>query len=437
MKIKIFAIICMLMGFSAQASEKISLDIERYKLDNGLTVLLYQDTTVPNVIVHQWFKVGSRNERPGRTGLAHFFEHMMFKGTKQISEKKLKNTIEGNGGSLNAFTSKDVTAYHAIMPKGFLEDLLQIESDRMRNLIISKPIVQTEREVVKEERRRTHENSIRGTLSDRMFTATYKVHPYSWPIIGYMSDLNATAVSDFQAFYDQYYVPNNATVLIAGDFDKSKAKSLVKKYYSHIKPVQLLPIKMKKEPEQKSPRSVTIKRNVQNVSFRVTFKTPSLKAKDTYALDLLSGILGDGKSSRLYNRLVYREQKASSIFAYNYSLMDAGIFIIGGDVKPGQPAETVYKKIYSEIYKVRNNKVSQLELEKVRNQVQYSLIRQLKTLSGKARMIASAQVEHGDYKIIFDYINRYNQVTVEDIQRVAQEYLTPTQRTVVQVVPKS
>jgi zinc protease len=388
------------------------------------------------VTVHQWFKVGSRDEKPGRRGMAHFFEHMMFKGTKKISEKQLKQTIEGNGGSFNAYTSKDVTVYHSMMPKEFLEQVLELESDRMRNLIISKPVVDTEREVVKEERRRSRENSVSGTISDAMFKTTFKVHPYSWSTIGYMKDLNSTSIADFQAFYDQYYVPNNATLIIAGDFDKSKAKSLVKKYYGGIKTVPLPQLTINSEPEQKSPRSVKIKRNVQNVTFRMTFRTPSVKEEDSYALDILSGILGDGASSRLSHRLVYKDQQLSSVYATNYTLKDAGIFIVAGDIKPGQPAESVYNKIYSELYKLRNQKVTEQELDKVRNQTQYMIINQLKTLSGKARMIGMAEVEYGDYRALFDFVNRYNKVTVEDIQRVANKYLTPARRSLIQVIPR-
>ena len=223
------------MTASASLVKKINFPVEKIKLKNGMTVLLHQDRSIPMISFHQWYRVGSRHEKPGRTGLAHFFEHLMFKGTKKISRDQLEVLIQANGGSNNAFTSRDYTGYYVDFPSGQLELAMQIESDRMRNLIFDMAAIQSEREVVKEERRMRVEDSVDGSIMEATYSTVFKAHPYRWPVIGYMADLNAATIEDLKEFYRAYYAPNNTVLVVAGDFELSKAKSLVNKYYGSIK----------------------------------------------------------------------------------------------------------------------------------------------------------------------------------------------------------
>lgn len=430
-----YLIVLFMFLSQAHASEKLTLDVEKYKLKNGLTVLLYVDKNVPLVSLQQWFRVGSRNEKPGRTGLAHFFEHMMFKGTEKFKEKQLNDAIEGNGGNLNAFTTNDYTGYHVTIPSEHLKLMLEIEADRMVNLTIDKKTVDTEREVVKEERRMRVENSVRGAMWEAMFKSTFKVNNYRWPVIGYMSDLNATSVEDFKKFYQTYYSPNNAVLVVAGDFDKDKAKRWINKYYANIKAAEVPPVSKIEEPKQRSSRNVKLKKPVQSTSIMYAFQAPKLGTKDALALDVLAEILGSGDSSRLYRQLVYKKQLATKTWAYNYSLLDSGIFLVSAEVRPKSSVKRVLSTINSQISRLQSKKVSEKELEKVLNRIQYEIVSQLKTLKGRARALASAEVEYGDYKEIFNLVEKYNKVTAADVQRVAKLYLKPNQRNLIQIVP--
>lgn len=231
-----------LISFSAQAelptqvsiADQIRFPVEKYQLSNGLTVLLHEDHSAPIISIHQWFRVGSANEHPGRTGIAHFFEHLMFKGTPKYPNRELDRQIQANGGTNNAFTTRDYTGYYENMPSGKLELILDIESDRMRNLGFDEKEIKNEREVVKEERRYRVENNVYGYLHENVFETVFRVHPYRWPVIGYMRDLNATSIDDLKEFYRVFYAPNNAVLVITGDFKSSQAKSLIEKYYAKI-----------------------------------------------------------------------------------------------------------------------------------------------------------------------------------------------------------
>ncbi|MCB0413908.1 MAG: insulinase family protein [Bdellovibrionales bacterium] len=416
--------------------QEIQFNVEKYKLDNGLTVLLQEDHSSPIVSFHQWFRVGSKDEKPGRTGLAHFFEHLMFKGTDKYPGSKLDYIIQANGGDNNAFTSNDYTGYYENMPSGKLELVLDIESDRMRNLLFKQEEINSEREVVKEERRMRTENSVYGELREVLFSTLFKVHPYKWPVVGYMKDLNAASMDDIKDFYRVHYAPNNAVIVIAGDFDPSKAKSWIQKYYGNIKPQPLPERKYSSEPEQKGQRNVTIHRNVQSTTLAVAFKASQAGDSDTYAFDLLSNILGEGTSSRLYKRLVYRDQLATSVSAYAYTPQNPGFFSVTVTSKPGASDGNITQAVFAELYKIRAYKVSEEELQKAKNQIMKSYVDGLKTISGKAYALASNEVLFGDYRNLFKDLDEYAQVTPERIQQVAKKYLTPEKRSVVRVIPK-
>ena len=416
--------------------EDIRFKVEKFQLDNGLTVILHEDHSAPIYSYHQWFRVGSRHEDPRRTGLAHFFEHLMFKGTDKYPGKKWERIIQANGGSNNAFTSRDYTGYYEDMPSGTLELIIDIESDRMRKLNMKQDEINSEREVVKEERRFRVENSIIGAMYEALFSTVFKVHNYRWPVIGSMTHLNATKREEFKAFYDQFYAPNNSVVVVVGAFDSSDAKKWIKKYYGDYKKSEIPAETSKKEPVQRGQRSVTLRRAVQSPTVMVGFQAPKAGHDDAYAFDLLSNILSNGNSSRLYNRLVYREQRATSISSWAYTAQEAGIFNITSELKPGQDVDRSLMSIYGEVYKLRNGLVSEAELEKAKNQVMTDTVNQLRTVSGKARALAAAEIIYGDYSAVFTDLDKYNKVTREQIQNVAKSYLKPEQRSVIRMLPK-
>ncbi|MCB0385557.1 MAG: insulinase family protein, partial [Bdellovibrionales bacterium] len=377
------------------------------------------------------------NERPGRTGMAHFFEHLMFKGTPKFPNRELDRQIQANGRTNNAFTTRDYTGYYENMPSGKLEIILDIESDRMRNLIFDETEIKNEREVVKEERRYRVENNVYGYLHENVFETVFRVHPYRWPVIGYMRDLNATSVEDLKEFYRVYYAPNNAVLVISGDFKSGQAKSLIEKYYAKI-PSQPIPeLKFDPEPEQKAQRNSQIVKDVQNPTFSIAYQAPPAGQDEAYAFDLLANILANGSSSRLHKRLVYKQQIANSVSAWAYTPLRAGIFQVICSVKPGADMEKAIGTVYTELWKFRNELVQPDELQKAKTQVMMDYVDSLKTVSGKARAIALNEVLFNDYSIMFKDLDRYNAVTAEQIKEVADKYLKPHQRSIIRVKPKA
>ncbi|MEK6553706.1 MAG: pitrilysin family protein, partial [Bdellovibrionota bacterium] len=420
-------------AFEAQMRE--NLQVEKFQLANGLTVLLHVDMGVPVVAYHQWFRVGSSDEKVGRTGLAHFFEHLMFKGTPSMSGREYELAIHSNGGSNNAFTTRDYTGYYTYLPSEKLELAIKIESDRMRNLLFDAKEINSEREVVKEERRMRYENDVFGALNELLYSTVYKTSEYRWPVIGYMADLNATSLDELKSFYNTYYAPNNSVVVVAGAFDKEKAKKLIEKYYGNLKSQPIPATKYTPEAEQKSTRRAKITKPVQNLTYSMTFLAPAAGHVDNYALDLLANVLGEGTSSRLYKSVIYQSQLASSIGAYNGSSKQSGIFSISASAKPKVSAGQIENKIKAEIDKVKKDLVSKREFEKVQNQVLMSYVSSLKTIGGKARSLALNEIYFNDYSAMFKDLAEYNKVTLADIKRVANKYLDYKKASVVLVEP--
>lgn len=418
-------------------AKQIQFPVTKFQLENGLIILVHEDYTTPLVSFHQWYRVGSRNEKVGMTGIAHFFEHLMFKGTKNFSSENFENLIQSNGGTNNAFTTYDYTGYYVDLPASKLDVIFKIESDRMVNLIFDPASIQSEREVVKEERRLRLDNSVYGYMNEAVFASVFKVHPYRWPIIGSMKDLNAITLEQFKDFYQTYYSPNNSVLVVSGAVSVKRVKELAENYYAKIPaqkiPQQLIPA----EPEQKGQRVVTLRKEVQNPYFTIAFKAVEAGHPDQYAFDLLSNILSEGASSRFYKRMVYQEQSVSSISSYAYTPKDPGLFAITASVKPDINMNQTIKTVYEEIYKLRRSKVSEGELQKAKNQVIKSYVDSLKTISGKARAIATNEILFGDYNVMFEDVNKYLAVTAEDIQRVANTYLLPERRSLIMVLPKS
>lgn len=408
---------------------EIRFTVEKYKLPNGLTVLLHEDHTVPIISYHTWFRVGSKHEEPGTTGIAHLFEHMMFKGAKRYTGAQFDTILQANGATNNAFTTNDYTGYYENLPSSKLELVIDIESDRMENLQITPENLKSEREVVKEERRYRVDNNPMGILREALYGTAFKVSPYRWPVIGYMSDLDNISLEKANEFYRTYYAPNNAVIVVAGAFKSNEAKALIQKYYGHMK-AQTIPEKPRPpEPAQVSQRMQVLTRDVQSTTFATSYHTPKAGSDEAYALDLLANIMGRGTSSRLYKRLVYQGQMATSVSAYNITLQDSGLFQVFVSVKPGTDWGTAQRAVYGEMWLPRNRLVSADELQMAKNQVMMSYIDGLKTIHGKAESLATNEILFGDYEQLFRDLDRYNRVTAEQIRAVAKKYLEPSNST--------
>jgi len=421
---------------SADLETAIQFPVEKYQLKNGLTVLLHPDKSIPAVSVQTWFRVGSKDEMVGRTGLAHFFEHMMFKGTKRYPVDTWGKFLNGKGADKNAFTSMDYTGYYINAPSESLELLLDIESDRMRNLLLNPTDVTKEREVVKEERRMRYDDSIEGGMREKMSEVMFSQLPYRWLPIGSIKDLNDASMEDLHKFYKTFYSPNNAVLVVAGAFDMGRIKKLIAKYYDPLPREEIQRPVITPEAEQKEMRVVSIDREAQAPVVGIGYRLPDMKHPDHYALDLLQIILGQGQSSRLYKDLVYKRQLATSSYAYSWGQTLAGQFVIGASLKPKQSPEQVYQLIENQVKEIRDKGVSEKELEKARNIFLKDYVDGLKKVSGRAGILASYETLFGDYSKIFSDLKNYQKVTTQDLQRVAKSYLQPEKRNIVIVQPR-
>lgn len=426
--IRSFLISILLSVFSLQSWSqdlKISFPVEKYTLANGLTVLLVEDHSVPMISYHTWYRVGSRDEQPGVTGAAHMLEHMMFKGAKKYSGKDFDRILHENGVVNNAFTTTDYTGFYENLPSDKLDLIMDIEVDRMQNLALRAEDLKSELQVVAEERRWRVDNNPHGLLREMMMGNLYQVHPYRWPTIGYMKDIEQYTVEKLRRFYETYYVPNNAVLSIAGDFNSKELKQKIEKYYGVLlsKPV---PARVyAQEPKNKKFIKQKIKWQVSQTSFALAFPGVAAGDADSYALDLLSVILGGDRSSRLHQKLVYQSQQCSSVSAFNMTSADPGAFMISAELKEKATVEKVKGEILKQLNILKKNKITVKELEKARNQTMMDYMNSLLTIDGKAQSLAINEIIFSDYQRLFSDLKKYDQVTVEQIKKVAQKYLRP------------
>lgn len=424
-------------GWTDSSDLKISLPVTKFVLKNGLTVLLLEDHTVPMISYHTWYRVGSRDEAPGVTGAAHMLEHMMFKGAKKYSGKDFDRTLHENGITNNAFTSNDYTGFYENIPSDKLELIMDIEVDRMSSLLISPDDLKSEKEVVAEERRWRVDNNPMGVLREQMMSTIFKRSNYRWPVIGHMKDIQDYDAEKLRYFYNSYYGPNNAVLVIVGDFKTSNVKSLVEKYYGKLEKREIPQKEYPTEPAQKVQQNAITRRDVQNSSFVVAFQGPKQGEADMYAMDLAANILGNGSSSRLYRRLVYQQQQATSAYSYNHTMRDAGIFAVGVNMKPGLETSSALESVYNEIYKMRSQKVTDKELEKAKTQVMKDYVDSLRTMDGKARALAVNEIVTGSYDSLFSDLEKYQAVTADDILKVMAKYTQQNQRSIITLAPKA
>ncbi len=415
-------------------SSQVWFSVDKYKLNNGITVLLHEDHSVPLISFNIWYKVGSKDEEEGYTGIAHLFEHMMFRGSKKYPGKSLHRTIQKNGGSYNAFTTHDYTGYYMQFPSEKLELFMDIEADRMKFLNLNEKKLLNEKQVVKEERRYRVDNNVNGMLFEKLFSTVFKTHPYRWPIIGWMHDIENITIEKCQDFYKSYYAPNNAVIALTGDFNIGRAQKLIDKYFGYIKPSQINRPSYSRESIQKNSRTVRIEKKVQNDTLAIAFQAPSAGDEDGYALDILANILGEGTSSILQKKLKIKNQWVDSLSVFNYTLEDSGLFTIYVSLKTGVGSNEKNKVrdiLYNEIWRSRNYLYTKKQVQRAKNQLILDYVNSLKTISGKARLLALNETVFGDYKRLFTDLNLYQRLTSEQIRSVAKKYLQPQQRSVI------
>ena len=403
---------------------------------NGMHVILHQDPTTPIVAVSVLYHVGSKNEVPGRTGFAHFFEHLLFEGSENIERGEYMQLIQNNGGALNANTTQDRTFYYEILPSNQLELGLWMESERMLHAKIDQAGVETQREVVKEEKRMRVDNQPYGTFISNMFDRTFQTHNYRWAVIGSMDDLNAAELEEFMAFYHKFYGPNNATLSIAGDIDMVQTKAWIDTYFGDIPAGPAIERPSKVEDHQAEQIVDTIYDNIQLPAVFTGYRIPGQTHPDTYALTLLTTALSDGPSSRLSKRMVDDDQTAIQVFAFPYALEDHGIFINlalpNGDIG----LDSLLTTMDEEIARMQDALITEKEYTKVLNKIEAQFISSNGSVAGIAESLANYHVYFGNAGLINDEIKRYQAVTREDILRVAKTYLNPDNRVVLHYLPK-
>ena len=413
------------------------LDYTMTTLPNGLKVVFLEDHSTPVVHLEVWYHVGSKNERPGRTGFAHFFEHMMFKGSKNVEAEGHPSYVSSVGGQSNAYTNEDATVFWETVPSQYLPLVLWLEADRMASLKIEERAFKNEREVVKEERRMRIENQPYGRLQEIIADQTFVSHPYKHPVIGSMKDLDAASVDDVREFFETYYVPKNATAVLVGDFDSTEALALVTQYLGRVptsdKPV---PRDIPKEPAQTREKRVTLHDEwplpAVIVAHHITFDGNP----DSYPLHIASKILSDGQSSRIYRKLVYEKGIALAAFGGGNIIEDPNLFFAVAIVQPGHTTEEATAALIAELDKLREQPVSVAELQQAKNQFARDYILGRESNQSKAEQLGHAVVIHNDIRTADDEFEIFQKLTVADVQRVARTYFTPENRTVITILPK-
>jgi zinc protease len=385
-----------------------------------------------------WYHVGSKNERPGRTGFAHFFEHMMFKGSKNVDPEGHPSYISSVGGQSNAYTTEDATVFWETVPAQYLPLVLWLEADRMASLKIDETAFRNEREVVKEERRMRIENQPYGRLQEIIADQAFTVHPYKHPVIGSMRDLDAASVSDVRDFWQTYYVPNNATAIVVGDFDKDEALQLVKQYLGRVpKADRPVPRDIPTEPPQTKEKRVTLVDDwplpAVVVAHHITFDGHP----DSYPLHIASKILSDGQSARIYRKLVYEKQIALAAFGGGNMIEDPNLFFAVAIVQPGHTTEEAATALIQELDRLRDEPVSPAELQQAKNQFARDYILSRETDQQKAEQLGHAAVIHNDLRTADGEFDIFQNTTAADVQRVARTYFTPENRLVLTILPKA
>ncbi|WP_242921721.1 M16 family metallopeptidase [Pontibacter liquoris] len=426
-------------SFTALAQTKSSkIEFTEYDLPNGLHVILSQDNTTPNVAVSVLYHVGSKNEEKGRTGFAHFFEHLMFEGSENIARGQYMAMVENAGGALNANTSFDRTYYYELLPSNQVALGLWMEAERMKHAKVDETGVETQRKVVQEEKRQRIDNQPYGTIGENVFALAFDKHPYHNMPIGTFEDLNNAKIAEFRDFYHTFYVPNNATLSIAGDINIDSTKQMIEKYFAGIpKGTKAIPRPTVVEPKQTQERRKTVYDNIQLPAVIQAYHIPAQGTEDYYALSMLTTLLSGGESARLPKALVDKQQKAVAASSIPFPTEDPGLFLTFAIANMGVNVDTLEQAMDKEINRVKTEPISDREFQKLRNQIESNFVQQNSTVAGRAESLADYHVYYGDANLINTELQRYMKVTKDDIKRVANQYLTKDNRVVLHYLPKS
>lgn len=435
MKKRFFSLALLLMvGFYTNAQQ---VEFEEYDLDNGMHVILHQDNSAPVVTVSVMYHVGAKDEDPERTGFAHFFEHLLFEGTANIPRGEWFNIVTSNGGSNNANTTDDRTYYYEVFPSNSLELGLWMESERLLHPVINQVGVDTQNEVVKEEKRLRVDNQPYGNLLAEVKKRMFKVHPYRWATIGSMDHLDAATLEEFQAFNKKFYVPNNAVLVVAGDLDKAETKRMIKDYFGPIpRGAEVTRDLPKEAPITEEMRDKTYDPNIQIPAIIAAYRTPSFKNRDAYVLDMISSYLSGGKSSVLYKKMVDEQKQALAVQAVNISQEDYGMYALFalplGDVS----LDTLIAEMDEEVAKIQTELISERDYQKLQNQFENDFVSSNSSVEGIANSLARYYMLYGNVNLINNEIDIYRSITREEMRDVAKKYLNPNQRLILEYLPK-
>ncbi|MDB2606307.1 insulinase family protein [Zobellia sp.] len=424
----------LLAGFCIQAQE---VTYEEYDLDNGLHVILHQDNTAPLVTTSAMYHVGGKDRTEGRTGFAHFFEHLLFEGTKNIERGKWFEIVSSHGGKNNANTSQDRTYYYEVFPSNNLKLGLWLESERMLHPVIDQIGIDTQKEVVKEEKRLRVDNRPYGKLITEVGKNLFKKHPYKDPNIGYMKDLDAATLEDVIAYNHTYYVPNNAVLVVAGDFDVTDTKKMVKDYFGTIpKGEEITRNYPKEDPILKEVRTKAYDANIQIPASVISYRTPGFRERDAYVLDMISTYLSDGRSSKLYKKMVDDQKQALQVGAFNVGQEDYGMYLVYALPVGETGLETLITEMEEEIAKVRDSLISEKDHQKLLNKFENQFVNSNSSVEGIANSLARNYLLYGDTELINKEIDIFRSITREEIMEVANKYLRPDQRVIIDYLPE-
>jgi zinc protease len=406
-------------------------------LKNGMKVLVQPDHSIPNVALYIFYRIGSRNEHPGTTGLSHFFEHMMFNGAKKYGPGDLDKVMEANGGSNNAYTTQNVTVYQDWFPRSALPLIYDIEADRIRDLTFDPKKIASEREVVASERRLSVDNDNGGLLDEQLWATAFIAHTYQWPVVGWMSDIQHWTMEDLKHHFEMGYSPSNATMVVVGDVSPEEIFQLCEKYIepipSHAPPPPVTTV----EPEQLGERRLVVHKPAELPLVMIGYHVSKTDDPDFYALNILRSVLFQGESSRMYQRLVDKDQLALDVSSDVEPAFDPTLAIITAQPRQGVDPQACEKAIYEELERIKSAPISDQELEKAKNARLVEFYREMRTINGRANTIGTYEVFMGDYNKLFDAAKSYSTVTKEDVQRVAKKYFSANNRTVATLLPES
>jgi len=406
-------------------------------LKNGMKVLVQPDHSIPNVALYIFYRIGSRNERPGTTGISHFFEHMMFNGAKKYGPGELDKVMEANGGSNNAYTSHDVTVYQDWFPRSAMGLIFDIEADRIRDLSFEPGKIKSERGVVASERRTSVDGNNYGVLGEQLWATAFLAHPYQWPVVGWMSDIEHWTMEDLKKHFEMGYSPANATMVVTGDVTPEEIFALCEKTIEPIPSHGTPPPVTTVEPEQMGERRLVVHKYAQLPILIIGYHVPRADSPDYFAREILWTVLAAGESSRLYQRLVDKDQLALDVSMDEETGFDPTLAIVAAQPKQGVEPAAVEKAIYEELERMKNEAVSDRELEKAKNIELVGFYQRMRTISGRANTIGTYEVFFGDYHKLFDAAKGFAAVTKEDVQKAARNYLGANNRTVATLVPEA